>query len=125
MPEKSSGLFRPWMEDFCIPECRKNLSVPGMRPFKFPHAGKFCSLEPGQGSLQRPTFMAWRNVKCLIPWTGRLFRHLGMRKVFFQGPVSFPTWGNEKISMGGRKNVLVSTAGFSILGNGGKIILKL
>jgi hypothetical protein len=76
---------------------------------------------PSRGQL----FLAWRNVKCLIPWTGRLFRHLGMRKVFFQGPVSFLTWGNEKISMGGGKNVLVSTAGFSILGNGGKIILKL
>jgi hypothetical protein len=29
--------------------------------------------------------MAWKNVKCLIPGTGRLFRHLGMQKVFFQG----------------------------------------
>ncbi len=29
--------------------------------------------------------MAGRNVKCLIPGTGRIFRHMGMQKVSFQG----------------------------------------
>jgi hypothetical protein len=30
------------------------------------------------------TFMACRNKKCLIPGAGRLFRHLGMQKVFLE-----------------------------------------
>jgi hypothetical protein len=38
--------------------------------------------------------MAWRNVKYLIPGTGRLFRHLGMQKVSFQGPEKFLAMGN-------------------------------
>jgi hypothetical protein len=29
--------------------------------------------------------MAWRNVKCLIPGTGRLFGHLETQKVSFNG----------------------------------------
>ncbi len=39
------------------------------------------------------TWIAWRNVKCIIPGTGRLFQHLGMQKVSFQGTEEFPDMG--------------------------------
>ncbi len=90
----SSG---PWKQIFCIPRCRKRIPVPGMRPFTFPHARKFWSLEPGCRSPSRgQNFMAWRNVKCLISGTGRLFRHLGMQKVTFQVPEEFSGIGECK-----------------------------
>jgi hypothetical protein len=37
--------------------------------------------------------MAGRNVKSLIPGTGRLFRHLGLQKVSFEGPEEFSDMG--------------------------------
>jgi hypothetical protein len=37
--------------------------------------------------------MALMNVKCLIPGTRRLFRHLGMQKVTFQGSEEFSDMG--------------------------------
>jgi hypothetical protein len=40
--------------------------------------------------------MAWRNVKCLIPGTGRLFWHLGMQKISFQRPEEFSDMGECK-----------------------------
>jgi hypothetical protein len=39
------------------------------------------------------TCMAQRNVKCLIPGTGKLIQHLGMQKVSFQGPEEFSDMG--------------------------------
>jgi hypothetical protein len=62
--------------------------------------------------------MAWRSIKCLIPGTGRLFRHLGMQKVSFQRPEKFLAMGNVNKILGGGKNFLGSAAAFSILGNG-------
>jgi hypothetical protein len=41
-----------------------------------------------------------------------------MQKVSFQGPKEFSDMGNVKKSMGGWKNVPVSTVRLSILGNG-------
>ena len=38
-------------------------------------------------------FSSIRNVKYLIPGTGRLFRHLEMQKVSFQGPKEFSDMG--------------------------------
>ncbi len=49
------------------------------------------------------TFMAWRNVKRLFPGTGRLFRHLGMQKVSFQGPEKFSAMGNVNKIYGWRE----------------------
>ncbi len=105
----------PWKETFCIPKCRKSLLVPGMQPFTFTHAGKLWPWSQARSPSRGQTFMAWRNVKCLIPETWRLFLHLGALlpgtwRVFWH-------WGMWKRSMGGGKNVLVSTAGLSILDN--------
>ncbi len=89
------------------------LQVPGSRSFAFPNAGKvFRSLEcdilhspmpenscpwrQARSPCRGQTSMAWRNVKCLIPGTGRLFRHLGMQKVSFQGPEEFSDMGECK-----------------------------
>ncbi len=66
------------------------LRVPGRKPFAFPNAGKFCSLELGKVYLQRPdfygmeeckmshsrdrkTFPAFGNAKGLLPGTRRIF----------------------------------------------------
>jgi hypothetical protein len=73
----SSG---PRKEAFCIPKCRKSLPVPGMRPFSFPHSGKFWSLEPGQVSLQGPDFYGMEECK---------MSHSRDRK-------TFPAFGNVK-----------------------------
>ncbi len=113
-----SDSLSPWKETFCIPECRKCLPVPGMRPFTSLNGGIFWSLESVQVFLQGPdfygmeackishcgdrkTFLAFWFAKGLLAGTRRVFLHGGM-------------W---KRSLGG-KNVLVSAAGLSILGNG-------
>jgi hypothetical protein len=47
--------------------------------------------------------MAGRNVKCLIPGTGRLFRHMGMQKFSFQVPEEFSDMGDVKKIYGWRE----------------------
>jgi hypothetical protein len=36
--------------------------------------------------------MAWRNVKCIIPGTGRLFRHLGPEEFSGMGECKKELW---------------------------------
>ncbi len=83
MSENSSG---PWKDTFCIPKCRKSLPVPGIRHFTFLPAIKVWPLDGDLAWLQDQNFLAWENVKGRILGTGRLFRHLGMHKISFQGP---------------------------------------
>jgi hypothetical protein len=47
-------------------------------------------------------FMAGRNVKCFLPETGRLFRHLGMQKVFFQGSKEYESEYEKDLSVAGK-----------------------
>jgi hypothetical protein len=63
--------------------------------------------------------MAWRNVKCLIPGTERLFRHLGMQKVYChcQGPEELSEMGNVNKIYGWREKCPGIAAELSILGN--------
>ncbi len=83
----------------------------GSRSSAFPNAGKVfwspeCDLlhppmpENSGPQARYPSrdqiFMAWRNVKCLIPGTGRLFQHLWTQKVSFQGPEKFSDMGECK-----------------------------
>ncbi len=85
---------------FYIPPCQKTLQVPGRRPFAFlmlelvPRMRHFTVLhakkvwpwkETWPGSRDQ-NFPAWGNIKGHIPGTGRLFQHLGMQKICFQGP---------------------------------------
>ncbi len=73
----------------------RTLRVPGRKPFAFPNAGKFWSLELGKVSLQRPDFYGMEECKMSHSRDrGRLFRHLGMQKVSFQGPEKFSAMGN-------------------------------
>jgi hypothetical protein len=81
----------------------RTLQVPGRRLLAFPNAGKFWSLELGKVSLQRPDFYGMESVKCLIPGTGRLFRHMGMQKVSFQGPEEFSAMRNVNKIYGWRE----------------------
>jgi hypothetical protein len=63
--------------------------LPGIRPFTFPNAGKFWSLEPGQNSLQEPDFYGMEECK---------MSHSGDRK-------TFPAFGNAKGLLPGTRRV--------------------
>jgi hypothetical protein len=78
---------------FFLRPCRKSLLVPRRRLLHFPmpeNSGPWSQVRPPSRGL---SFIVWRNVKCLILGTGRLFRHVGMQKVFFQGPEEFSYMG--------------------------------
>ncbi len=103
MPEKSSGLPGPWKETFCIPNAGKVFWSPEWDLLQSPVPENSGPWSQARSSSRGQTFMAWRHVKCLIPGTGRLFRHLGMQKVSLQGPEDFSDMGNVKNIYGWRE----------------------
>ncbi len=111
MPEKSSGLFRSLEGDLLHPNARKvfrspecdllhshaknYILVPWARPGLLPGARLY-----GMEECKMSHYREWKT-----------FPAFGTHRVFWHG-------GMWKRSMGGGKNVMVSTAGLSILGNG-------
>jgi hypothetical protein len=67
MPDKSSGLFKSLEADLLQSQMPDKSSSPRNATFYIP-PGARPGVPPGG-----QTFMAWRNVKCLIPGTRRLF----------------------------------------------------
>ncbi len=82
--------------------CRRSFPDPGRYRLHSPIPENSGPWSQARSPSRGQTFTAWRNVKCLIPGTGRVFRHGGMCKR----------------SMGVGKHVPVLTAGLFILGNG-------
>jgi len=87
---------------FLLP-CRKSLPVPVIRPFTFPHAWKFWSLEPGQVSLQGPAFYGREECKMSSSRDRKTFPAFGNAKSFLPGiqRIWIRIW---KRSIGGGKN---------------------